>query len=161
MGNHHKRKSRTSDGRRIAQRLTHNVKGSGNAWPWGAGHGTFINDALFLSLRNSGRVPDLNGERPIVNRRPSGIFVEVENIRLTRIDKLKGADSDGPAAARSQFRRIHWRNAEVRRCLLLGEAAEAHEQDARKSHVPILRQQDVPTNSIDRMTKGLFESRRP
>ena len=68
---------------------------------------------------------DLDRERPIVQRRLSGVFVEPKNIRLTRIDQINGATptvhrlreaSSGASAA--------W-NAEVRCRVLLGEGAGA------------------------------------
>lgn len=93
--------------------LTRDVKSAGNARPRCPGHGAFIDHPLFLTRRNGGRVPDLNGERPIVEGRLAGIFVEVKNVRLMRIDQLNRADPHRPRAARRQLRRVYRRDAEA------------------------------------------------
>src|ERR1700722_12058958 len=138
VGNNYQRKGLAADGFCIAECLTQEMKGSGSARPWCPGHATFVDDALFLTRRDGGRVPDLNGERAIGDGRLAGIFVEAKNVRLMRIHKLNGTDSYRPRPARRQFRRVHWRYAEVCCRVLLGEAAGAYGEDAQESHLHML-----------------------
>jgi hypothetical protein len=121
-------KGSTGEGWSVAQGFAGDAERFRNIGLGRSGHGAFVVDALFFTGRNDGGIPDLDGQRPVVERGFTGVLIEMEDIGLAGVDEVKGADTHGIAAAGSEFRRVDRRHAEEG---LLGEKDGGEESHVR------------------------------
>ena len=75
------------------------------------------------------RIPDFDSQGPVVQRRSPGLLVEVQDVGLTGIGEIDGADAYGEFAPMSEFRRIRRRDAEEPGGLLSAEVKNASEEE--------------------------------
>ena len=134
MRNDDQRKALACGRQGIAQGLAGNEEGLRRIGSGAAGHGALICHALFPARRNDRGIPDLDGQRAVVERRLAGILVVVKDVHLAGIDEFERTHTDRPPAAGSQLRRIaSGRDAERGRRGRLGQNVGTAEKEGARA----------------------------